>query len=94
MCIRDENGDDTGKKIRRIYKELVPRYAFAFQQIITIKQLVHLCGNDIQFELGAACPTDEEPVSYTHLPRRYSSTVRWVSVWDVSLIMPYPLMVR
>ena len=58
--VYDENGDDTGKKIRRIYKELVPRYAFAFQQIITIKQLVHLCGNDIQFELGAARPTDEE----------------------------------
>ena len=58
--VYDENGDDTGKKIRRIYKELVPRYAFAFQQIITIKQLVHLCGNDIQFELGAARLTDEE----------------------------------
>ena len=58
--VYDGNGDDTGKKIRRIYKELVPRYAFAFQQIITIKQLVHLCGNDIQFELGEARPTDEK----------------------------------
>ena len=36
------------------YKECVPRYAFAFQQIITTKQLVHLCGNDIQFELNIA----------------------------------------
>lgn len=30
----------------------VPRYAFSFQQIILDKQLTHLCGNDIQFELA------------------------------------------
>lgn len=30
----------------------VPRYAFAYQQIILNKQLTHLCGNDIQFELA------------------------------------------
>ena len=56
----DDEGNDTGKKIRRIYREVVPRYAFAFQQIITVKQLVHLCGNEAQFELNAAEPSEEE----------------------------------
>lgn len=54
--------DDEGNKIdtkRQIYKELLPRYAFAFQQIITLKQIVHLCGNDIQFELNIENPTDK-----------------------------------
>lgn len=34
------------------YLEEVPRYAFAFQQVILTKHLTHLCGNDIQFELA------------------------------------------
>ena len=58
--ILDENGEPTGKTNRRIYKELVPRYSFAFQQIITVKQTVHLCGNDIQFELTKDKPSDKE----------------------------------
>ena len=58
--ITDEDGNDTGRKGTRIYKEFVPRYAFAFQQIILIKQLVHLCGNDIQFELNEENPTSEQ----------------------------------
>lgn len=33
------------------YTEYVDRCSFAFQRIITIKQLTHLCGNAIQFEL-------------------------------------------
>lgn len=40
--------DDDGKW----YVEEIPRYAFSFQRIILIKQLTHLCGNDIQFELS------------------------------------------
>lgn len=40
----DENG--------RWYIEQVPRYAFAYQRIILTKQLTHLCGNDIVFELA------------------------------------------
>ncbi len=34
------------------YIEEVPRYAFAFQRIILVKHLTHLCGNDIVFELA------------------------------------------
>ncbi len=36
----------------RWYIQEIPRYAFSFQQIILIKHLTHLCGNDIQFELS------------------------------------------
>lgn len=63
--IYDENGDPTGKTSRKIYKELVPRYAFAFQQIIAVKQIVHLCGNDIQFELNKENPTEEEEKAFS-----------------------------
>ena len=31
------------------YVQEIPRYAFSYQQIILVKQLTHLCGNDIQF---------------------------------------------
>lgn len=62
--ITDENGEPTGKTRKQIYKELVPRYSFAFQQIIATKQIVHLCGNDIQFELNKEKPTKEEEDSF------------------------------
>ena len=42
------------------YVDEVPRYAFAFQQIILIKHLTHLCGNDIQFELSDKSVTEEK----------------------------------
>ena len=63
--IYDVNGEPTGKTARKIYKELVPRYAFAFQQIIAVKQIIHLCGNDMQFELNKENPTDEEAKTFT-----------------------------
>ena len=34
------------------YVQEIPRYAFSYQQIILVKQLTHLCGNDIQFEIS------------------------------------------
>lgn len=39
---------ETGK----YYLQPVTRCAFAFQQIIATKQIIHICGNDIQFELS------------------------------------------
>lgn len=41
------------------YIQEIPRYAFSFQQIILVKHLTHLCGNDIQFELSDKNVTDE-----------------------------------
>lgn len=49
---------------RKVYKEEVPRYAFAFQRVITTKQIVHLCGNDIQFEINKEKPSSEEEKSF------------------------------
>lgn len=56
----DANGNETGKEVRRMYCERVPRYAFAFQKVITVKQLVHLCGNDVQFELNTSNPSEQQ----------------------------------
>ena len=41
------------------YVQEIPRYSFSYQQIILIKHLTHLCGNDIQFELSDKSVTDE-----------------------------------
>ncbi|MGJ7024924.1 phage portal protein [Petrimonas sulfuriphila] len=62
--VYDEETGDLIRKERRIYKEYVPRFAFSFQQIIALKQIVHLCGNDIQFELNINNPTDEQKESF------------------------------
>lgn len=43
----------------RWYIQEIPRYAFSFQQIILIKHLTHLCGNDIMFELSDKQVSDE-----------------------------------
>lgn len=60
----DAEGNDTGRTQKVTYKECVPRYSFAFQQIITTKQLVHLCGNDVQFELNIANPTETQQADF------------------------------
>lgn len=41
------------------YVEEIPRYAFSFQQIILVKHMTHLCGNDVQFELSDKSVTDD-----------------------------------
>lgn len=41
------------------YVQEIPRYAFSYQQIILVKHLTHLCGNDIQFELADKKVSDE-----------------------------------
>lgn len=46
------------------YIEEIPRYAIALQQIILIKHLTHLCGNDIQFELSDKTVSDEKTLIY------------------------------
>lgn len=37
---------------KRWYIQPISRNAFAFQRVIKIKQVAHVCGNDIQFELA------------------------------------------
>lgn len=49
----DENGN------KRFFEEKVVRTSFPFQMIITIQQLVHLCGNDIHHELTDATVNDD-----------------------------------
>lgn len=54
--------DEKGNK--RFFEEKVMRVAFPFQMIITIQQLVHLCGNDIHHELTAARVDDKLKESF------------------------------
>lgn len=41
------------------YVQEIPRYAFSYQQIILVKHLTHLCGNDVQFELSDKSVTEQ-----------------------------------
>lgn len=65
--VYDAQGNPTGNKVRRVYRECVPRYAFAFEQIITLKQIIHLCGNDVQCDLGVSKPTKKQLEDYEEL---------------------------
>lgn len=53
---REKVDEDTG----RITLEIMSRCAFPFQYIITIKQLAHLCGNNIEFKISTPLPTQSE----------------------------------
>lgn len=58
--VLDADGNDTGRSVTNTYIEKVPRFAFAYQQLITLKHLVHLCGNDIQFDLNSETYSPEQ----------------------------------
>lgn len=49
----------------RWYIQEIPRYSIAYQQIILLKHLTHLCGNDIRFELSDKTVSDEKNEIYT-----------------------------
>ena len=51
------------------YLEEVPRYAFSFQYVILHKQLTHLTGNDIQFELADKKDDEESRDTYNAFKR-------------------------
>lgn len=44
----------------KTYLQPIIRTAFAFQQVIAIKQRVHITGNDVQFELSGKVGTEKE----------------------------------
>lgn len=54
----DEKKQDPESKLWYIYP--VERCALPFQYIITVKQLTHLCGNNIEFKDSNPNPTDED----------------------------------
>jgi len=45
---------------KKYYVEQVIRCAFPFQKIIATKQIIHLCGNDVRFELTEPRETQEQ----------------------------------
>jgi len=82
--ITDENGNPTGKQVTRLYKELVPRYAFAFQRVILVKQLVHLCGNDIQFELNEDKPSDSQEQTFSFIRKGWFNKDMEVAFYEAA----------
>ncbi len=52
------------EKNNRYYKERVFRASFPFQMIITVQQLVHLCGNDIRHELTSPKVSEAEKAAF------------------------------
>ena len=54
----DPNDPLYGKK--KLYRQKIQRTAFAFQQLISVKHILHLTGNDVQFELAADPTKDDE----------------------------------
>lgn len=50
---------------KKYFKQPITRTAFAFQRVLKIKQVTHLCGNDIQFELSEKAGTPTEELSKT-----------------------------
>ena len=53
----DENGAEVMDE--KVYCELVPRYAFSYQQIIASEHITHATGNDIQHELSINEPDEK-----------------------------------
>lgn len=45
---------------QRYFEQKVIRVSLPFQYIITAQQLVHLCGNDVRFELSSATPSESD----------------------------------
>lgn len=80
----DAEGNSTGKKIRRVYREYVPRFAFAYEQIIALKQTIHLTGNDIQCDLAVQKPTEEQKGLYEELRQGWMMKNMEIAFYDVA----------
>lgn len=65
--VLDDNGEPTGEVKHKTYVELLPRYAFAFQQIIALKQMIHLAGNETQCELASAKHNENDIDNFNRL---------------------------
>lgn len=69
-----QNTDESDKEnYGKWYIQEVPRYAFAYQQVILNKQLTHLCGNDIQFELADKKDNDEHRELFNEFKRGWAN---------------------
>lgn len=68
-----QNTDESDKQnFGKWFIQEVPRYAFSFQQVIRDKQLTHLCGNDIQFELADKEDNDKSNQVFNEFKRGWA----------------------
>ena len=79
-----QNTDESDKQnFGKWFIQEVPRYAFSFQQVILNKQLTHLCGNDIQFELADKEDNDRSNQVFNEFKRAWAKKnmeVAWYKV--------------
>lgn len=69
-----QNTDKSDKEnYGKWYIQEVPRYAFAYQYVLLNKQLNHLCGNDIQFELSDKIDNDEHREIFYEFKRGWAN---------------------
>lgn len=61
---------------KKFYVQPITRCSFAFQQIITTKQIVHIVGNDIQMELAEK--SDEEKVEEENVMNLLKFRTGWL----------------
>lgn len=54
------------KQKKKYFKQPITRTAFAFQRVLKVKQVAHLCGNDIQFELSEKSDNTKEELENTN----------------------------
>lgn len=62
----------------KLYRQPVQRTAFAFQQLIATKHILHITGNDTQFEIAQGRDSDEKEEEYQRLLVAFKKT--WLSV--------------
>lgn len=58
-----EKADDPSDPLygkKKLYRQPIQRTAFAFQQLIAVKHILHLTGNDVQFEVANDDESDDE----------------------------------
>lgn len=71
---QDENGN--------VYIEKMIRCSFSFQRMIATKHIIHLCGNDVQFELVSQNETDTQKDLFFKLRKGWHSCLSEKAMFD------------
>lgn len=66
------------KTRKKYFKQPITRTAFAFQRVLKIKQVTHLCGNDMQFELAEK--SDDPNVELKNVKALYDLREGWLEM--------------
>lgn len=59
---------------QKLYRQPIQRTAFAFQQLIALKHILHLTGNDVQFEIAQGRDSEDKEEEYQRLLVTFKKT--------------------